>query len=101
MELSFDASHTHLFPGHQGVVRGMKSALQTGQRCDCIVEFTDGAAAVGTVEALSDGDLQLDVGAYKTAAGTAIPEKSWRVHVTPDHDGKARFKVVGKKSPGG
>lgn len=69
--------HSHLYPGARGRIEG------PGQG-DCVLEFPDGALAFGTL----DGPV-LSVRAHRTAAGTDIPAKRWRIerHGT-------RFRIV-------
>lgn len=71
--------HSHLYPGARGRIEG------PGQG-DCVLEFSDGALAFGTL----DGPV-LSVGAHRTAAGTEIPAKRWRIQ----RDG-ARFRILAR-----
>ena len=91
------ATHTHLYPGHRGTISGLGQLadLRTGD--ECTVEFSDGSAVPGTLRE-SDGGWQLRTSAYRTAAGTDIAEKVWRILLEEDDDG-ATFLVLGK-APG-
>jgi len=96
MELTFDATHTHLYPGHEGMVREFDPSFAPGERRDCAVLFSDGAAALGSVTALSGGKYRLDLGAYTTLAGTAIPEKSWVAEIRQGVGQDYTFRIVRK-----
>lgn len=65
--------HSHLYPGARGRIEG------PGQG-DCVLEFSDGALAFGTL----DGPV-LSVGAHRTAAGTEIPAKRWQIDAEDRH----------------
>ena len=88
------APHSHLYPGLGGTVSGLEriSGLRSG--CDCLVEFADGSAATARVST-AGGDWRLDATAYRTAAGTDIAAKRWRIRF--EEDGvEVVFRVVGK-----
>jgi len=94
MELTFDATHTHLYPGHEGMVRELDPSFTPGERRDCAVLFSDGAVALGSMTALPDGEYRLDLGAYTTLAGTAIPEKSWIAEIRHGVGQGNTFRIV-------
>ncbi len=88
------ATHTHLYPGLRGTISGSTDAgdLQTDR--DCLVEFADGTAAMARISNLGEG-WQLNVDAYRTAAGTEIRQKSWRLEIERI-DETIRFRIVEK-----
>lgn len=90
------ATHTHLYPGHRGTISGLDrlAGLRTGD--DCTVEFSDGSAVPGTLRKSDDG-WHLHASAYRTAAGTDIAEKAWRIRLEEDDD-RVTFRIVGKAS---
>ncbi|HYD67314.1 hypothetical protein [Azospirillum sp.] len=92
--LTLDAAGTHLYPGARGTVRDGLPPEAVGAPLPCMVVFTDGAFALGTLAWRGDG-WELAAGAYATARGTAIPAKRWRI----GFDGAA-FRV-GARLPGG
>ena len=67
-----DAFHTHLYPG----ARGRITAPADGP---AQVRFSDGTR----VPARLAGDL-LTLAAHRTAAGTKIPERRWRIATEGD-----------------
>ena len=93
MELVFEASHTHLYPGHEGVVRGAPFSAVENERRDCSILFSDGVAVLATAVSLGNGAWRLDVGPYTTAAGTPIPAKSWAVDIDATEDDRPRFRI--------
>lgn len=88
------ATHTHLYPGHRGTISGLDhpADLRTGD--DCSVEFSDGSAVTATLRQSDDG-WQLHTSAYRTAAGTDIVEKAWRIRLEEDGD-RLTFSILGK-----
>ena len=64
----------------------------------CQVAFSDGSMALGSLVVRSDGEAILESGAYKTAAGTNIPAKRWRIEFAEDDAGVTNFKVRDKLS---
>ncbi len=89
-----EATHTHLYPGHRGKISGLAQIadLQTGG--DCLVEFSDGTAAPGRISKAGD-DWRLDLAAYRTAAGTEIAVKCWRICLQEDR-GRVDFRILEK-----
>jgi hypothetical protein len=82
--IRLSASHSHLYPGARGRVLAAPSAGGAA-----LLDFADGAHALGQIE---DGILH--VGAYYTAAGTAIGAKSWHVDLGGDS-----FRIIGRAGP--
>ena len=64
-----EARHSHLFAGARGSI--VSGCPQDGP---VSVTFSDLSRAAGRL----DGDC-LGLGPYRTAAGRAIPERTWRV----------------------
>ncbi len=87
-----EATHTHLYPGHRGEIRDLDRIAGLSREMDCLVEFSDGQVTVARLS-IQNGDWQLDANAYKTAAGTAIAGKRWRISME-ESDGPVRFRVL-------
>jgi len=86
------ATHTHLYPGHRGTISGAVRIADLKKTRDCLVEFVDGSAASANISA--DGaNWLLRVDAYRTAAGTEIPVKRWRLRLHEDGD-ELQFRVL-------
>lgn len=66
------ATGSHLYPGARGTVS------RDGPGA-CLIEFADGSAAVGTLGADASGGRVLDVAGYRTARGTDVPPRRWRL----------------------
>lgn len=96
MELVFEASHTHLYPGHEGAVRGEPFSAAENESRTCSILFSDGVVVLATAVSLGNGAWRLDVGPYTTGAGTSIPAKSWAVGIAAAEDGRSRFRIRGK-----
>ena len=88
------ATHTHLYPGHSGKISGLARLADMQSRCDCLVAFSDGSAASATISRSADG-WQLHTDAYRTAAGTNIADKNWRVHLQEEDD-QVKFRILDK-----
>ncbi len=89
-----EATHTHLYPGHRGKISGAARIADIPAGGDCLVEFTDGSAAAARISRSGDG-WQLDTEAYRTAAGTDIVEKAWRIRFE-ENDDRVTFRILGK-----
>ncbi len=71
--MRFSFPHSHAFPG--GEVRVEDAEAAEGM---CVVEFGDGIAMIG--EWHPDGDdIHLSVPAYRTARGTDVEARRWRL----------------------
>lgn len=81
-------SNSHLYPG----ARGRADAVAPGP---CRIEFGDGVEVSAEV-AESDGQLTLAVAPHKTARGTTIAGKRWRLDVTPADDGALALRIAGR-----
>ncbi len=97
--MRFNATHTHLYPGLRGRILDLAAPDELPSDRACLVEFSDGAAATARVSRLDEG-WQLDTDAYRTAAGTDIAPKSWRLEIERDHE-NPRFRIVKKLPPTG
>lgn len=89
-----EATHTHLYPGQWGKVSGVARLVDLPSGGDCLVEFTDGSAAAARISRSADG-WRLVTGAYRTAAGTDIVAKAWRIGFE-EHDDRVTFRILGK-----
>jgi len=94
MTLILQATHTHLYPGHRGKISGAARIADIGTGGDCLVEFADGSAAAGKMSKTTR-DWRLQVGAYRTAAGTAIGGKYWAMRLDEVGD-EVKFRVLAK-----
>jgi hypothetical protein len=84
------ASHSHLYPGARLRVQERPAApvrphWQAGDRV--LVEFADQAVSAGAVRAVQDDAVELSLRAYRTAKGTAIADKAWRLQWVPGEPG--------------
>lgn len=98
MEIVLEASHTHLYPGHEGRVSGVDALARLPAGTTCRIDFADGGVAFATLSRVDDADgddWALEVGAYTTGAGTAIPVKRWRVGIRQEDDGLT-FRIRGR-----
>lgn len=89
-----EATHTHLYPGHRGKISGASRIADIPAGGDCLIEFTDGSAAAARILRCGDG-WQLDTEAYRSAAGTDIVEKVWRIQFEEIDDGLT-FRIFDK-----
>ena len=87
-----EATHTHLYPGHRGRISGLGRIAELSSGGDCLVEFSDGSATPAKISR-SAGDWRLDTGAYRTAAGTDIPARSWLIRFEEGGD-EAGFRIL-------
>lgn len=95
MEIVLEASHTHLYPGHEGRVAGVSGIAAMPDGAPCRVDFADGSVAFGTLARDGAENWTLEVGPYTTAAGTAMPAKRWRIGLQPAGEG-LEFRVRGR-----
>lgn len=93
-----EATHTHLYPGHEGKIPGLAQIAEMQSGGDCLVEFSDGSMTPARITKSENG-WQLDTDAYRTAAGTNIPEKRWLVFLRED-GGCVEFRILGREKPG-
>ena len=69
-------THTHAYPGAKARPHDAQ-ALAAGP---CTVEFSDGVRVPATLHRAGDG-WELAIDAHRTARGTAIAGKRWRLRV--------------------
>ena len=84
--------HTHLFPG----ARLSADAPLPEAACEVLVAFADGVEVPGRLapEPGAAGTLGLALAAHVTAAGTAIPERAWRLAPDASAAAPGRLRVV-------
>jgi hypothetical protein len=70
MRLSFH--HTHAYPGCRVTI-----ADENDDSVRIEAEFSDGALPGVSVDRLGADELSVEIDAYRTARGTAIPAKRW------------------------
>lgn len=88
------ATHTHLYPGLEGRVAGLSRIAELQTEGDCLVEFADGSATCAKISRKKNG-WQLRADAYRTAAGTDIAERRWRVHFEEDGN-RVIFRILAR-----
>lgn len=84
--LELEAGHTHLYPGARG--RILSGAPEDGP---ATMRFADGEAARGELTR----DI-LRLGPHRTAAGTRIAAKAWRITFEGE-----RFRIAAAERPDG
>lgn len=87
-----EATHTHLYPGHRGRISGLERIAELSSGENCLVEFSDGSATPAKISR-SATDWRLGTDAYRTAAGTNIPARLWRIRIEEDSDG-VKFRIL-------
>lgn len=87
-----EATHTHLYPGHRGRLTGTRGGALPTEGGECLIVFTDGASTPGRLVP-GPGDWRLDADSYRTAAGTAVPAKSWRLSLS-EGPGVVAFRII-------
>lgn len=91
------ATHTHLYPGHEGGISGISRLAELQVQCDCLVEFADGSVTCARISRLDDG-WRLHADSYRTAAGTDIAARRWRIRLD-EYGGGIRFRIL-ERLPG-
>ena len=86
------ATHTHLYPGHRGKISGPAQLADLPAGGDSLVEFSDGSATPARISK-SATDWLLDTDAYRTAAGTDIAAKKWRLRLEQSGSG-IEFRIL-------
>ncbi len=81
--------HSHLFPGSRLGPADPATPAEIPAAGEVVVLFSDGSSAEAELSPQDSGPL-LRVQAYRTAAGTPIAQKSWRLQVEDRH-----LKVLG------
>lgn len=80
MTIILETTGTHLYPGARGTVRdGRPPSQREQQLTSCLILFTDGTAAAGTLSPHGDAEWLLAVAPHRTGRGTAIPSRCWIV----------------------
>ena len=97
MELVLEAGHTHLYPGHEGVVAD-GGLLPAASPIHARILFADGSVALAALTPERGSDWSLSVDPYRTAAGTGIAAKRWAVSFTKERAVGMRFRIR-KKLP--
>ena len=87
-----EATHTHLYPGLEGKIPGLAQIAEMQSGGDCLVEFSDGSVTPARITKSENG-WQLDTDAYRTTAGTNIPEKRWLVSLR-ENGNHVSFRIV-------
>jgi hypothetical protein len=86
------ATHTHLYPGARGSITGLERVAGLERGSDCLVEFSDGSVAAAKISGSASG-WRLCTAAYRTAAGTDIPDKRWSVRLR-NSGGEFEFHIL-------
>ncbi|MFV0435170.1 MAG: hypothetical protein ACK5LO_14505 [Leucobacter sp.] len=83
MRSHFHASHSHLFPGAEFYADGSEPREVPAQ---LLITFSDLSEAEARLMRHPDDGraLRLEVSAYRTTAGTELPEKHWLVEERSD-----------------
>jgi hypothetical protein len=84
------ATASHLYPG--APLRTADALPGEGETAECLVDFADGTCARGRL-AGAPGGLVLALAAHRTARGTDIPAKRWRLAEAGSNAGEALLKV--------
>lgn len=92
MEIVLEASHTHLYPGHEGKVAGVGTVPAMPAGATCRIDFADGSVALGSLTHERGDDWTLEVSPYTTAAGTPMPAKRWRLGLRQEED-RVAFRI--------
>jgi hypothetical protein len=77
--MRFAFTHSHAFEGAQVDVEDDDSA-----DASCLIAFGDGSHVVGTLSASGPDAHEIDVPEYRTAAGTLVTARRWRIARRPD-----------------
>ena len=92
------ATHTHLYPGHRGTIAGLTQGSDWRAGGKAMVEFSDGSVTTARLTQ-TEGYWLLFTDAYRTAAGTGIAEKRWRIEIK-EHDGRLDFRILRRDAGG-
>lgn len=71
--MRFSFPHSHAFPGGRVVVEDDATAGP-----ECLVEFADGATVIAEWRPADDA-IHLSIPAYRTAKGTPVAARRWRL----------------------
>lgn len=86
--MRFELSHTHAYPGCRVRTEPAEPADREG---DAVVELGDGNVLAGRY-ALDANDVALSIPAHRTARGTPIVAKRWRLR----RIGQSEWKILGR-----
>jgi hypothetical protein len=92
MEVVLEASHSHLYPGLEGVVAEGELS-PAASPIHARIMFADGAVAAGVLARDGDGNWSLSVDPYRTVRGTDIAAKRWALAFTGDEPAGMRFRI--------
>lgn len=84
------ARHTHLYPGARVHIDAVDTAVGT----PLSLVFSDQVCAQGELLAREGLAWLIAVGPYRTAAGSAIAAKRWRLEPLPDDP--SLYRVLGR-----
>jgi hypothetical protein len=70
--MRFSFPHSHAFPGGRVLIE------EDANEGPCAVEFGDGVSIIGEWPRTAD-DIYLEVPVYRTAKGTEVAARSWRL----------------------
>ena len=85
-------SATHLYSGARASLT--IPADHSEDRQACMVEFSDGVAAFGTLTMLGPDTMRLGLDAHRTSAGTGIAAKIWLIAMGTEHARGRNCRVV-------
>lgn len=71
--MRFVFPHSHAFPGGHVIVED-----DAAREPECLVEFGDGVTVIAEWRS-ADGAIDLRVPAYRTAKGTQVAARDWRL----------------------
>ena len=94
-----EAPSSHLYPGI--VLRAVAAEgeeLPRRKTARCLVVFADGSSAPARLRREGDAHL-LEVEGYRTARGTPIGAKFWRVASMRRHRGAIEFRLLAGPRP--
>lgn len=84
--MRFMFPHSHAFRRGRVIVEDYPKTAP-----ECLVEFGDGVTVMGEWQPSGD-EIELTVPVYRTAKGTVIPSKTWKL--ARGHDGEWRSDLV-------
>lgn len=95
------AANTHLYPGARlRLAANANAAAQPAWRAGeaLLLEFSDGVVVPAALRRALADEIDIGVQAYRTASGTRIPPKNWRLRWLPPDDAAelAALKVVSR-----
>jgi len=82
---------THVYPGCLAIF--FFKIIPENTTLTVVAEFSDGGITNAEVEQVNSKEVIVHIADYKTAHGTCIPEKTWRLRYDSSQD---LWKVVAK-----